>query len=136
MNGRKITAPALEDRLIAKHWWFCAASGSTIRPRARVVKVEISPIGQEPIPPPDGGRNVWVKNGTVAVSRCWVQLDLDTLKEVAWGPAQFQTWQHGAWRAGFGRGQAALVRGVVPAEPGNPPAEIEDGAEGVVGVPV
>jgi hypothetical protein len=56
-----------------------------------------------------------VKNGTVATSRCWIQLDLDTLEEVAWGAAQFQTWQHNAWRAGFGDGQTALVRGIVPA---------------------
>ncbi len=126
----------LENRLVAKRWWFCAAWGNTIRLRSRVVKAVMSPIGQEPMPPPHGGRNVWVTTGTVAVSRCWVQLDLATPKEVAWGPAQFQTWQLGQWRAGFGRGQSALIRGVVPAEPGHPPAEIEDGAEGVVGVPV
>jgi len=102
------------ERLETDNWWFCAAWAGTIRLRSRVVRVATIPTEFPPSPPPNGCPNVWTKDGSLATSSCWIQLDGDTLEDVAWEVHQFQTWQHGAWRNGFGQGQTALVRGVVP----------------------
>ena len=104
----------VEKRLMDDGWWFCASWRGSVRFAAQILKVVTS---QEPQPVPSGGHDAWTKDGKIAESRCWVQLDPETMKQVKWRNGEFLTWQSGKWASGFPRNQTALLRAVVPNTP-------------------
>ena len=102
----------LASRLIDHRWWLCASWNGSVRFVGRAARVIVA---DDPQPvPSDGAQKAWTKDGQVARSRCWVELDPGSFLQVGWARTDIMTWQGGAWRPGFPKNQTALLRAIVP----------------------
>jgi hypothetical protein len=102
----------VSSRLINGGWSFCASWGGRVRFVARARKVVTA---DDPQPVPSlSALDAWTKNNQIAEARCWVQFDPRSFQQVNWNPSEILTWQDAAWRPGFPRNQASLLRAIVP----------------------
>jgi hypothetical protein len=99
-------------RLIDQGWRFCASWNGVVRFVARVRNV-VATDDPQPVPSIYAQAD-WVKEGRTARSRCWVQLDPDSFRQVHWARGDILTWQDSAWRPGFPKNQTSLLRGIIP----------------------
>ena len=103
---------AVSLRLIDQGWRFCASWNGAVRFVARVRNV-VATDDPQPVPSICAQAD-WVKEGRAARSRCWVQLDPDSFRQVHWARGDILTWQDSAWRTGFPKNQTSLLRGIIP----------------------